>query len=800
MTYFFFISRSSLYFDWKFCRFSGLTDKQLFEVFDVLNANLNASSIYEKWISTIPTRLRDPSTETYSGINLDDPTQRMKRLFPLLRYNMNVIDFWLSTKVYPREAKTFEKKLTCTAWDLCSESLKHRVTGFSGTNDTKNILPLPVAQNDLNSLQQTNEKLLITLLKPENQKYYALPANVSADYILKKLVYDVIPALFDAGALMLELSNEQMAREWLKIANSTFDAAIFFDSNDILQTIDRNGVIVELNSSVYRDNLSRCLVYVDDAHIRGTDLKFPDKWKGCVTLSGDITRDKTVQACMRMRQLGNGHVISFWASHEADARIKKLCDLSSDDYPTNEHVIDFICENSNQFERNNMPYWASAAHNYAKKLAGHMLYSENEYGKNAIVDLSNMCIDDEYVTLKDMYENRQDFQLQTISAKRFHELIKVYEEYDEIVEFIEKIDHGVHTKLNQQPMIYSHHGLDEEQEKEIEHEFETEEQVERPRPVRPACANFNKGLRYLFLNGLKRDLSKLQKDKAIVPISRSLAKTHLYRTYINEIDAWSPNLHVTRDFIRVLDDKSRSYDDFLRPVWWIAGVQIELDAIESETHWVLLSSFECDHLIPTFEKSKKATLIMYRPRTSKKQNNLLHERRLQVTAMENPLAIDLRSEVEIGVYAGSMYFKTEAEQQAFCGFLGLVPQPRTPALGFAFQNNMIEPNGFVLPENRKYSNALEECVGDCHFKQNPCGLVCGLIGAHQQLMRRESHVVSIVDRGVKLVIEVIQEDPDVIMMENGPNNNREQRKRMNSNVESDAEQTHYWKKPKLEPI
>lgn len=766
-------------------------------MFDVLKADTNAGKFhYEKWIGTIPTRLRDPSIETYSGINLEDPSQRNDRLFPMLRYNMNVIDFWLSTKVYKREAKTFEKKLICTAWDLSSESLKHRLTGFSGTNDTQNILPLPVAQNDLQCLQQTNEKLLETLLRPENEKYYALPANVSANYILQKLVYDVIPALFDAGALMLELSNEQMAREWLKIAKSTFDAAIFFDSNDVLQTIDRNGVIVELDSSVYRDNLSRCLVYVDDAHIRGTDLKFPDKWRGCVTLSGDITRDKTVQACMRMRKLGYGHSISFWASHEADARIKKVCDLSSDDQPTNEHVIEFIRENSKRYERDNMPYWVSAAHNYTKKLAGHMLY-ENEYGKNAIVNLSNKCIDDEFVTLKDMYENRQDVQLQTISAEKFQELIKVYEEDDSVVKFIEKIDKDVRQKLAQQESNYSsHRGLDEEQEKEIEQEFEMQEQIERPQPVRPACANFNNVLHNLFLNGLATDLRKLKMNKAIVPIPRSLAKTHLYQTYINENDAWSTNLHVTKDFIQVLSDRSRSYDDFLRPVWWIAGVQID----EFPTQWLLLSSFECDRLYPTFQKSKNATLLMYRPRTSKTHDNLLHDCRLQVTAMENPLAIDLRSEVEIGVYAGSMFFQTEAEQQAFCGFLGLVPQPRTPALEFAFQVGIIEPNGFVLTKNRKWSNTVADCVGDCHFVRNPCGLVSGLIGAHQQLMRRESHVASIVDRGVKLVIEVIQEDPDVIMIDdNSPSNNRERRKRMSSNLESDVEQPHYWKKPKLEP-
>lgn len=102
-----------------------------------------------------------------------------------------------------------------------------------------------------------------------------------------------------------------------------------------------------------------------------------------------------------------------------------------------------------------------------------------------------------------------------------------------------------------------------------------------------------------------------------------------------------------------------------------------------------------------------------------------------------------------------------------------------------------------MTENRRWSNAVADCVGDCHFVRNPCGLVSGLIGAHQQLMRRESHVSSIVDRSVRVVIEVIQKDPDVIMIDNSPNNNRECRKRMNSNLESNVEQPNYWKKTKI---
>lgn len=258
----------------------GLTDFQLRRVFAILGNKQDGEAIYEKWLSSITPSLIDRRIAVYSGINLDDPNQRDELLFPLLRYNMNVIDFWLSNDIYPHEAKTFAQKLMCSSWDLCSDQLQHCTTGFSGTNDTKSILPLPVEQNDLAELESTNERMREVLLRKENQSYSILPPNISGRQTLQLLVRANIPVLLDSGALMLDLTNNELAIEWLKLTSEDdFDAAVYFDAQDVLQTIDRNGTITEFDCSVYRDNLQRCLVYLDDVHTRGTDLKFPLNWR-----------------------------------------------------------------------------------------------------------------------------------------------------------------------------------------------------------------------------------------------------------------------------------------------------------------------------------------------------------------------------------------------------------------------------------------------------------------------------------------------------------------------------------------
>lgn len=265
-----------------FVSFAGLDDDQLKRVFEILENTPDAASTYAKWIEKIPSI--DSSIQTYSGVNLDDKRQRDELLFPSLRYNMRVIDFYCNL-IFSKELKIFEKKLMCTAWDLCSDN--GRCTGFSGTNDTKNILPLTVGQNDLEELEKTNENMSKALLHPRNGPYKNLPANVSGKEILVMLAKDDIPVLLDSGALMLELNNKQVAVEWLKQATK-YDAAVYFDDNDTLQTVDRNGIVTAFEYSVFKGNLGRCVVYLDDAHTRGTDLKFPPEWKACVTLSGDI--------------------------------------------------------------------------------------------------------------------------------------------------------------------------------------------------------------------------------------------------------------------------------------------------------------------------------------------------------------------------------------------------------------------------------------------------------------------------------------------------------------------------------
>ena len=59
--------------------------------------------------------------------------------------------------------------------------------------------------------------------------------------------------------------------------------------------ITRDGRKEPLASSLYKTQLDKTLVYLDEAHTRGTDFKFPKGTRAVVTLGPKMTKDKLVQ-------------------------------------------------------------------------------------------------------------------------------------------------------------------------------------------------------------------------------------------------------------------------------------------------------------------------------------------------------------------------------------------------------------------------------------------------------------------------------------------------------------------------
>jgi len=247
---------------------------------------------YESWVSGLQSV--PESLQHLNGINTESEEQ-LGYLLQLFAFNKSVIDFYLSCVVFPKEAKSFPHKLTCSGWDLAQEK-EHLTTGFSGTNDNRYLLPNSMVQHELDYQRSTNARVLAFLLRSENDSYRCIPPNQKVEGFINELVAQTpeVRVLLDVGAQMLELKNQELADAWLR-AKDDAKAAVFVNDDDELAVVSRDGKVERLVSSPFAQQLDQCIVYLDDAHTRGTDVKLPTGFRAAVTLGPKVTKDRLTQ-------------------------------------------------------------------------------------------------------------------------------------------------------------------------------------------------------------------------------------------------------------------------------------------------------------------------------------------------------------------------------------------------------------------------------------------------------------------------------------------------------------------------
>ena len=159
------------------------------------------------------------------------------------------------------------------------------------------MLPLTIKQDDLLSLRQTNAEVLNYLLQDRNRTYHVASLHgkrLTEEGLLRKVASMEIRVLIDAGAYILEMDNRSLVKAWLDIDTQS-KGAVFFGADNRAWVQYRGGKIVPLLATPFADNLDECLVYLDEAHTRGVDLKLPQNARGALTLALGQTKDHTVQ-------------------------------------------------------------------------------------------------------------------------------------------------------------------------------------------------------------------------------------------------------------------------------------------------------------------------------------------------------------------------------------------------------------------------------------------------------------------------------------------------------------------------
>src|SRR5260370_22325136 len=94
---------------------------------------------------------------------------------------------------------------------------------------------------------------------------------------------------------MLEMANKEVVEDWLSLSRTEVAAGVFFDDGDNMSVLSRDGMVESFYSSPFSQRLGECIIYLDDAHTRGTDLKLPFNFRAMVTLGPKVTKDRLVQ-------------------------------------------------------------------------------------------------------------------------------------------------------------------------------------------------------------------------------------------------------------------------------------------------------------------------------------------------------------------------------------------------------------------------------------------------------------------------------------------------------------------------
>ena len=278
--------------------YNGLSEDQIRKSLELLQRSDDPSVEYLSWIKRcdrLPIHLRN-----WSAVNLEDDHQCYNVLFPELRYSKKLADFFLSNVVFPKEGKEFDEKLSTSGWDLIGNQAPHLTTGFSGTNDNRFVLPLSISQGDLPELQHTSGKVLSYVLRNENLLYHCARDDRGRQLSAEGLVScfhrldSTIRVVIDVGAQVLDTTNRDFVKAWMDAA-SDVDAGIFFDEDDNVMVLTRDLKLEKLATSSFQNRMDRCVVYLDEVHTRGTDLKLPATTRAAVTLGPRLTKDRLVQ-------------------------------------------------------------------------------------------------------------------------------------------------------------------------------------------------------------------------------------------------------------------------------------------------------------------------------------------------------------------------------------------------------------------------------------------------------------------------------------------------------------------------
>lgn len=675
--------------------YSGIGNNDLFCIFEQLSRSESPDSVYQDWIRTAPS-MPQPYRQL-RGVNLRDRMQCVTEIFPHLRYSKGAIDYFLSRLVFAKESREFPHRLSASGWDL-GKAKSRPMTGFSGTNDSRYVLPLDVRQLDLSEQKHTNALVLEYLLRPENS-IKLVPRQAGQSVFDSESLLGMMAQMskhtrvvLDVGAQIIDVSNQEFAERWLRQhdGDNSTQAVVFFNDADELLVFDKSGNVEELQVSPFATQLDLCLIFLDESHTRGTDLKLPAEYQAAVTLGANLTKDRLVQgkswakiktsfeaisnssqACMRMRRLGKGQSVVFCIPWEVEHKIltQQSRNPSSTGTITVSDVLCWVIAETWLDLRRSVPLWLTQGCRFHRQLANWDADPGAQDSTGRKTKWAQAFLEDESQSLEEHYQPDKA--------------------YTGLASLLEPVEEKVRARLRQRcddfglAQLQRSAALQEEQERELSPEAEREQQVELPPPVEARCHAVHADVRHFIVHG-----EFPERPQGLKPAFTTLRDTSAAGCL--NVDEFPRLVWVSEDFygtVKASPGHGSHLDLFQRCVQWVLTSNNQAGGL---FRLLLISPYEAQELIPSIEMSKHVTLHLYSPRTSLEQEPLDSLALYNIPQRKSSPRIPAEVIVQLNLFSGQLYLSSWEEYKNVCEALGL-------AWMTANDSTALRPDGFILP-------------------------------------------------------------------------------------------------------
>lgn len=433
-----------------------------------------------------------------------------------------------------------------------------------------------------------------------------------------------------------------------------------------------------LVATPFADDLSGCVVFLDEAHCRGTDLKLPPDAKGALTLSLGQTKDQTVQAAMRLRQLATTQSVAFFAGPEVHQSIIDVCKLPSHITIHSGHVVQWLLEQSCCANEHLANLHLAQGVDYCRRLNAQWKYDQFLMQDEHRTMLLDVIRQQERQTLHQQYGRVVDATIKGSPDEVVFPALKG---------FMTKLASERKSMAGRLGAGGMHSSALEEVEQEREVEFQVEEvrQVQKRKIFKPLGFP---GLHTAFKHFVHK--GELVGDEGYVHAFTFLGTTSIGEKFM--VRPSSSRFFVSKEFTRTVvlskQGQNKYPDNFLRPVEYILWSAL------TETALVIIPE-EAELLIPIMRRAGPRCLVHLitysAPVTKATLRNFSRLTFYNFPSLPDDYKIPKWLTVELGILAGRLYVNHD-ECPAVAQYLQMSDTPEDQLDGSAEEEETFARN------------------------------------------------------------------------------------------------------------